>query len=79
MYIGTSSNNQGNTVFVSFERTDIIQFSKITFYCNRFSTLTIDSLKSMGRFRLHLLLEDNTWSTRYNIAKNGRCSNSLTD
>ena len=32
MYIETSSTNNGNNVFVSFERTDIIQISKITFY-----------------------------------------------
>ena len=63
MYIETSSNNHGNNVFVSFERTDIIQISNITFYYNRYSILTIDSLKAMGRFRIQLLLEDNTWST----------------
>ena len=33
----------------------------------------------MGRFRIQLLLEDNTWSTRYNIAKNDRYSDSSTD
>ena len=38
----------------------------------RFSILTNDSLKSMDCFRIQLLLEDNTWSTRYNIAKNDR-------
>ena len=75
MYIETSSNNHGHErVFVSFERTDIIQISNITFYYNRFSNLTNDSLKSMGCFRIQLLLEDNTWSTRYNIPKNGRYS-----
>ena len=26
----------------------------------------------MGRFRIQLVLEDNTWSTRYNIPKNDR-------
>ena len=31
-----------------------------------FSILTNDSLKSMGRFGNQLILEDNTWSTRYN-------------
>ena len=31
MFIGTSSNIHGNNVFVSFERTDIIQFIDITF------------------------------------------------
>ena len=42
MYIETSSANHGNGVFVSFERTDIIQISKITFYYNRFSISTIN-------------------------------------
>ena len=79
MYIETSCSNHGNNVFVSFERTDIIQISSITFYYNRFSILTNDSLKSMGRFRIQLLLEDNTWSTRYNIPKNDRYSDSSTD
>ena len=38
MYIETSSNNYGHErVFVSFERTDIIQISKITVYYYRFS------------------------------------------
>ena len=79
MYIETSSNNHSNNVFVSFERTDIIQISNITVYYNRFSILTNDSLKAMGRFRIQLLLEDNIWSTRYNIPKNDRYSDSLTD
>ena len=76
MYIETSSNNHGDDVFVSWERTDIIQISNITFYYNRFSILNNDSEKSMGRFRIELLLEDNTWSTRYNIPKNDRYSDS---
>ena len=33
----------------------------------------------MGRFGIELLLEDNTWSTRYKIPKNGRYSDSSTD
>ena len=79
MYIETNSNNHGHErVFVSWERTDIIQISNITFYYNRFSILTNVSKKSMGRFRIQLLLEDNTWSTRYNIPKNDRYSNSST-
>ena len=78
MYIETLSKNHGNNVFVSFERTDNIQFINITFYYHRFSILTNNSLKSMGRFRVQLLLEDNTWSTRYNIAKNDRYSDSST-
>ena len=79
MYIETSSNNHGHgRVFVSWERTDIIQISNITFYYNSFSILTNNSKKSMGRFRIQLLLEDNTWSTRYNIPKNNRYSDSST-
>ena len=33
----------------------------------------------MGHFRIQLLLEDNTWSTRYNIPKNIRYCDSSTD
>ena len=76
---GTSSNNHSNNVFVSSERTDILQISNITFYYIRFSILTNDSLKSMGRFKLQSKLEDNTWSARYNIPKNDRYSDSSTD
>ena len=79
MYIETSSDKHGNNVFVSFERTDIIQISKITFYYKRFSILTNDSLKSMGRFRIELLLDDNTWSTRYTMPKNDRHSDTSAD
>ena len=66
-------------MFVSFERTDIVQFNNITFYYNRFSILTNDSLKSMGCFRIQILLEDNLWSTRYNIPKNDRYGDTSTD
>ena len=69
LYMETSSNNHGSNVFISGERTDIKQITKITFYYNRFSVLTNDSLRSMGRFGIHLLLRDNTWNTRYNIPK----------
>ena len=79
MYIETSSNNHDSNVFVSFERTDIIQMSNITFYYNRYSILTNDSLKSLGRFRIQILLEDGSWSTRYIIPKNDRYSDSSTD
>ena len=80
MYIETSSNISGsNNVFVSWERTDIIQITKITFYYNRFSILTDNNLKSMDCFRIQLLLEDNTWSTQYIIAKNTQYSDNSTD
>ena len=78
-FIETSSGGHGNNVFVSFERTDIIKITNITFYYNRFSILTNDSLKSMGRFRIQLLLKDNTWSTQYTIAKNTQYSDNSTD
>ena len=32
----------------------------------------------MGRLRIQLLLDDNTWSTRYNIPKNDRYIDSST-
>ena len=76
MYIETSGGNHGNIVFVSLERTDIIQITNITSYYNRLSILTNDSLKSMGRFRIQLLLEDNTWNTQYAILKNDWYSDS---
>ena len=79
MYIETSSNNHGNNVFFSWEKIDIIQFSNITLSYNRFSILTNDSLKAMGRFRIQILLGDNTRSTRYNITKNGHYSDTSTD
>ena len=61
LYIETSSNNHGHErVFVSFERTDIIQIINITFYYNRFSILNNDAKKSMRRFRIQLIFEDNT-------------------
>ena len=78
MYIDTSFNKHGSKVFCSFERTDNIQVSKITFYYNRFSILTNDSLKSIGRLGIQLILEDNIWSTRYNVPKNDRYSDSST-
>ena len=69
MYIETSSNNHVNNVFATFQRTDIIQITKIAFYYNRFSSSDSD-LRGMGRFRIQILLEDKTWSTQYTIAKN---------
>ena len=80
MYIETSSNNHVHErVFVSWERTDIIQISNITFYYKRFSIIFKDSKKSIGRFRIQLILEDNIWTTQYNIPKNDRYSDSSTD
>ena len=36
-------------------------------------------MKSMGRFRVQFLLEDNTWSTRYIISRNTQYSDNSTD
>ena len=74
MYIETSGNNNnqnnnGANVFVTLQRTDIIQITNITFYYNRFSS-SDDSLRAMGRFRIQLFLEDNIWTTQYTIEKN---------
>ena len=33
----------------------------------------------MGRFRIQLILEDNTWSTQYTIPKNEQYTNTSTD
>ena len=79
MYIETSSNNHGPNVFVSWQRTDIIQITNITFYHNRFSILTDDNLKNMGRFRIQLLLGYNTWSTHYTIPQKSQYSDNPID
>ena len=79
MYIETSSAIHGNNVCCSWGRTDIIQTTNITFYYNRFSILTNDSLKSMSGFRFQFLLEDITWSTQYTIAENSQYSKTSTD
>ena len=53
--------------------------TKINFYYNRYSILTRDSLKSMGRFRVQLIIEYDTWSTQYTMPKNIQYSKSSTD
>ena len=83
MYIETSGNNNnqnnnGANVFITLQRTDIIQITNITFYYNRFSSSDV-SLRAMGRFRIQLLLEDDTWSTQYTIPKNTQYSSSSTE
>ena len=79
MCIETSSNIHGDNVFCSWEQTDIFQISNITFYYNRFSILAYDFFKSMGRLRIQLLPQDNTWSTQKTIAKNTQYSDKSTD
>ena len=72
MFVETSGNNHGaNHVMVSWERCDFIHISNIKCYYNRFST-SDQNLRGMGRFRIHLLLEENSWSTIYNIPKNNQ-------
>ena len=78
MYVETSSNNNGNNVFVSFERTDIIQITNISFYYNRYSSSN-QNLRAIGRFRIQLLLNDNSWSTQYTIDKNTQYGDNSTD
>ena len=77
-FLYVETNNNGNNVFASFERTDIIQITNITFYYNRFST-SDNNLSGMGSFRIQLLLEDNTWNTQYTIAKNTQYSDNSTE
>ena len=67
MYIETSANYYVHNDFCSFERTDKIEITHISFYYRRFSA---GSSKSMGHFRNQLLLADNAQSIRYNITKN---------
>ena len=78
MYIETSANNYGYGVFTNMERTDIIQITNISFYYNRYSISDPD-LRSMGQFRIQLLLEDNIWTTQYTIPKNSQYSDNSTD
>ena len=64
MHSETSLNNHGHEkVFASWERTDVIQITDKTSHYIRFSILTNDSLKSIVRFTIQMLLKDNTWST----------------
>ena len=78
MYIETSSNNHGDYTYVKLMRTDIIQISNISFYYNRFSSSDV-SLRSMGRFQIDLLLDNNTWITKYTIEKNTQYSETSTE
>ena len=78
MYIETSGNNNGNYTFVRLIRTDIIQISNISFYYNRFSS-SDESLRAMGRFRVEILLDNNTWENKYTIEKNSQFSDSSSE
>ena len=78
MYIETSSNIHGNNVYNTWERTDIIQITNISFYYNRFSISDIN-LRAMGRFKILLLLENNAWTTQFVINENDQYSNNSTE
>ena len=78
MYIETSSNNNGDYTYVKLIRTDIIQISNISFYYNRFSSSDVN-LRSMGRFQIDLLLDNNTWINKYTIEKNTQYSDTSTE
>ena len=79
MYIDTSSNNFGDGVYVILERTDIIKNTNITFYYDGFSILIEDSLKSMLRFTLQLLIDNNIWKTRHHMPQKSNYNSSSTD
>ena len=78
MYIESSSNNNGPYTYVILTRTDIIQISNVTFYYNRYSS-SDENLRSMGRFRIDLLKDNNSWETQYTIEKNTQYSVSSTE
>ena len=78
MYIESSGNNNGDYTFVRLTRTDIIQISNISFCYNRFSSSN-ENLKAMGRFRVEILLDNNTWENKYTIEKNSQFSDNSTE
>ena len=78
MYVETSAKSHGaNHFMVSWERIDIIHKSNKYFYYNRFWTY-YSNLRGMGRFKIQLLLDDNSWSTIYKKPKNNEFSNGST-
>ena len=80
MFFEASTHNYGDDkCFVSFERTDIIQISNITFYYNRHSYMTDENKKGMGRFRIQLLLDDGNWTTQYTIERDADWHQNSTD
>ena len=71
MDIESSGNNHdiaNDDVWVSWERTDIIDISSITFYHNRFSTSDA-AKRNMGRLDIQLLRNGN-WQIEFTIEKN---------
>ena len=78
MYFESSGGNNGNHTYVRLIRTDIIQITNITFYYNRYS-IDDANLKAMGRFRIDLLKDDDSWETQYTIEKNSQYSLTSTE
>ena len=78
MFIESSGNNHGNHTYVRLIRTDIIQITNISFYYNRYS-ISNDDLKAMPRFRIDILLENDTWVNKYTIEKNTQFSTESTE
>ena len=80
MYIETSANNHitaNDNVFVSFERTDIIHISNITFYHNRFSS-SDPSKRNMGKLDIQLL-RNGSWQSEFVIEKDSNYSTSSSE
>ena len=70
MYIETSANDHNSAndnVLVSFERTDIIHISNITFHYNRYSISAADK-RNMGKFEIQSL-RNGVWQTEYTMDK----------
>ena len=74
LYIEPSGNNEGLNVYCSFERTDLIHISNITFYYN----ITHTGLHKMGRFRIQFL-RTGAWEDFYTMEKNTNFSELSTD
>ena len=81
MYIETSGNNHNDVednVFVSIERTDIINISNISFYYNRFS-ISQALKRNMGKFEISILIANKVWNTIYTLEKNTNFNTLSTD
>ena len=76
MFNETSSNVFGPDVYCSFEGTDIIQISNMTFFYKRYSSGSVH--KAIERFKTQLLSSDDTWSAQDIIPKNAHSSDSST-
>ena len=78
MYLETSGVNHGEGTYAILTRTDIIQITNILFYYNRYS-ISDENLRAMPRFRIQILLENDTWDNKYTIEKNTQFSNTSTE